>query len=172
MCIRTFEFEFLLSNYDALQALIQEFEIELEAVRSERPGDDDEIYGRVTKRNVDGMPFATGKISDRTAAAVVDRRKTVYELRKAVKEIQDDIMLVSIILSKLMIGLRRLHPYERVVIEGKYFRGQTWKEIAHDMNYDARTISRYKNRALEKMISIARISLDDYQKIKNLLEGM
>lgn len=172
MYIRKTELEWLLLHYHDLRGLLEELEEEAKAVKSERAGDDDEIYSRVTKRNVDGMPFATGRITDRTAAAVVDRGKAARELKKAIKEILDDILLVSIILSKLSIGFRRLRSQERVLIEEKYFKGRTWKEISHDMKYDTRTISRFKDNALEKVTNITRISLDDYQKIRNLLEGM
>jgi len=172
MYIREFELEWLLKNYTNLQGLLEELNFEARTVKSERPGDDDEIYSRVTKHNVDGMPFATCRITDRTAAAAVDRMKTARELKKAIREVQNDIILVDIILSKLSIGLRTLHTQEQVLIEEKYFKGRTWKEISHVMKYDTRTISRYKDNALEKVMKITRISLDDYSKIKNLLEGM
>lgn len=169
MYIRLQELEFLLSHYKELQGLIQELNIEIKAVREERPGDDDEIYARVTRRNVDGMPFSTHMVSDRTAMAVINRSDT-RQLRKAVKEVQTEILTIEIVLFKIELGLRRLNTQCRAVIEKKYFMGMTLKEVSQEMEVDIKTVGRYRNLALNKMMQVSKISLVEQLKLRTLLE--
>lgn len=172
MYIRLTELEFLLSNYNNLQGLLQELNLELQNVKEERVGGDDEAYSISVRRNVDNMPVASHRISDRTAAAVIDRYYNARKLRKAAKEIQGEILAIEVILGKIELGLRILNHQFRTVVEGKYLKGQTWKEISYAMKKNTRTLSQYHGKALEKMLSICRISLDDHRKIqKLLLEG-
>lgn len=171
MYIRTQELEWILTNYRTLQAFIQQLGIELQNVKEESTGGgDDEAYSRAVRYNYDGMPVASHRISDRTAAAVIDRLKTAMEMRKIIKEIQVDIMTVDIVIGIIDMGMRRLNVQLRTAIELKYFEKKTWKEISHEMRVDTRTLSRYHSKALEKILSICRITLVDCLKLQKLLE--
>ncbi len=172
MFTRNTELEWLLANYRDLQALLEELNIEARSVASERPGDEDEIYSQLTKRNIDGMPFATFRVSDRTAAAVIDRYKTSMRITEEIEKIQQDILLVSAIIMKIDIGVRALHRQERLLIEQKYFHYKTWKVIAQELKCSPRALNCCRDRALQKMITIVQINLEDCRKIKSMLEWM
>jgi DNA-directed RNA polymerase specialized sigma24 family protein len=170
MYVRTQELEWILTNYRELAAIRQELEIEAEAVANEGK-DDDAIYGLVLKRSVDWMPH-TKKISDRTATAALNIHELSRECMTALKEIKNDMLLVGLMLDKLAIALRVLKPLERKIIELKLFQVLTWSEIANNTTYSTRSVQGMYKSALEKTLRICRISLDEYQDVRALLERM
>lgn len=171
MFIRVQELEWILLHFNELRTLLEELELELQVVQSEKAGGDDEIYSRTMRRNTDGMPFSTHMVSDRTAIAVINKSNVKRELRAAIKEVQGDILLVDLILKKVEIALHALRSTERRIVELRFFERLTWSEVATEVRYEKRSVQQKSKAAVERMTAIARITLVDQQKIKILLEG-
>lgn len=169
MYIRCHELEAILMCYRELEGLVNVLEIQAATVLDGE--EEDEIYGQMVKRKIDGQPVGHGKVFDRTATLGIDMRQLSNEARAAVKEIWDELILVETILLKLKIAHGILTYRQKEVVRLKYFERFVWKEIAAKMNLSERSVIHDRKKAIEKMTRLCRISIEEYKKTMGLLKS-
>ena len=74
-----------------------------------------------------------------------DRHKELQQLyREKVAELEAQMLEIEQ-------AIEPLEPLERILIRLHYFQGFTWEQIALELNYTRRHITRMHGRALEKL---------------------
>lgn len=69
------------------------------------------------------------------------------------KEIADELERLSELKNQLSEVIRSVHDTdERMVLEYRYLRNYTWKQIADELYADTRTVQRWHGRALQSVI--------------------
>jgi len=136
---------------------------------------EDYIYSMVIGNKVlSDMPPA-GKISDSTGNIAENYRKLMKYDRKTVKrEINIDIIEVSLVISKLQIAYRRLSFLQRRVLELYYWQELSWKEIAEalkhdDLYYSVRQIQERRRTGIEKMTGVLMVTIEAYEYVVGLV---
>jgi RNA polymerase sigma factor (sigma-70 family) len=101
------------------------------------------IYGPKAV-NYDGMPRGgsgpsdpVGALAGKHLSLCEQYEATVAQLSKQMEEIEQAIEVLA--------------PLERVLIRLHYFQGFTWEQIAVELNYTRRHITRMHGRVLEKL---------------------
>ena len=98
----------------------------------------------VTSKSSDGMPHAKGAISDPVGTGAIKLRMLAAEIDNLIDKYVDHKQLVLRMLEKLS-------DKEYGVLHRQYIRYMTIEEIADDMGYCTRQISRIKKNALKNL---------------------
>lgn len=166
--IRVPELDNLLRLNRALQEMLKELKNQIELIKHD--GKDDEIYGRMTNRNFNGMP-GSGQIADKTAKIAMTLPSVSSEGREAIQKVKSEIYLVSIIVDKLELAKRLLSRDEQDVIQLRYDKGLTFQEMAVTMKTGKGQIKLKHGHALERMVQACRIEQVDYKKVLRIMKG-
>lgn len=169
MYIRTFELEELLKNYNAIEALARELEIEYKMVANESESESDIIESMTFIRKLDGLPPGKGTITDRTSKAAISAKAEGME---DLKKICSDAILVSVIIEKLMIVMRSHRTLDKRIVELRLYDELTWDEVSKAVDCSTRTAQHRFKAAITRTAAISRIEMDDYLRVKKLIEGM
>jgi len=164
--IRKHELEALLKNLASIKATAETLRLQAQTFTEESEAEF--IEGTNFKRKLDGMPQATKNIVDKTSKLAVKLNKT-DTTTEVLKEIYTDLLLLETVIQKLNIALNALRQDELKVIELRYFEGLAWIGIADEFLVSKATAQRLRSEALNKMRVVARIAIDDYNKIMKIL---
>lgn len=166
--IGTDKLSILLQHHKHMQALVVALKIQINQIINEK--EDDAIYDLATKRNIDGLP-GSGKIQDRTANIALGGKMS-NETMEAVRELINELNLVTVITEKIDISLRILKPIERQLIQAKYFNQATWREIIKQTGLSQHTAREKLKETMNKLANICNIKIDEYRKLIILIERM
>lgn len=86
-----------------------------------------------------------------------------------IKELQDRINIIGLGVEKLNLALKKIVPPGQTIILLKHYENLTWPEIEGQLNITKQTCQTIENKALSKMISIARINKTHYEYLESLI---
>lgn len=168
------QMEKLLFSYSEIDALLKTLKLELETISSKEDIDfDDFIYSQTIKdRTFNSVPVrGTGNITDKTGdIAITYKQQAFKEHIKLKNEIKDEILDITCILEKINISLNGISQNQREIIKRFYFDRLTWKQIAKELKIVERSAQFLRRKGINKMVSIARINVDLYNKVIGILE--
>lgn len=101
--------------------------------------------------NYDGMPHGTG-VSDPTAAAANKRLKSWYTKdtsQKLYKDTQKHIKDLRKLQAEIIKEVFGLTPMYKIIIYGKYIKGDTWEQIGEQISYSVRQCKNLRVAALK-----------------------
>lgn len=169
MDIRVPEMENLLRLHGLLQETLKELKRQIELIKCDR--EEESVYAAAINRNFDGMPGA-GRIADKTTKTALNLPSVSGEGREAIREIQNEINLIGMIVDRLEMAKRQLSCDEQEMIRLRYDRRLTFQEMAAVMKTGKGQIKQKHGQALERMCQACRIEQDEYTKVLKILERM
>lgn len=175
--IRYHEVEKLFEFQPTLEGMLESLSVDLIAARAKEPTgtDEDYIYNLcIGNKALDNLP-PTGKITDSTSNIAINYIKIMRRNKNEVKnELKREMLEISLVIDKLNIAFRRLTPSQQQILKLCYWEKKTWKETMECIKEKNQYISlrqaqEQRRAALEKMTSIAKITIDTYKCIMKLI---
>ena len=114
---------------------------EIEILRQERA---ELLNGGLGAVSNDGLPHGSGT-SDPTAGTAARAAKIAAELSQKLNECIDLRLQIEQAVNALN------EPRERELMRRRYIEGQRWEQVAYEMNYTLRHVTRLHGRILQRM---------------------
>lgn len=114
---------------------------EIEILRQERA---ELLNGGLGAVSNDGLPHGSG-VADPTADTAARATKIAAELSQKLNECIDLRLQIEQAVNALN------EPRERELMRRRYIEGQRWEQVAYEMNYTLRHVTRLHGRILQRM---------------------
>lgn len=114
---------------------------EIEILRQERAA---LLNGGLGAVSNDGLPHGSG-VADPTADTAARATKIAAELSQKLNECIDLRLQIEQAVNALN------EPRERELMRRRYIEGQRWEQVAYEMNYTLRHVTRLHGRILQRM---------------------
>ena len=114
---------------------------EIEILRQERA---ELLNGGLGAANNDGLPHGSG-VSNPTADIAARAAGIAAELSQKLNECIDLRLQIEQAVNALN------EPRERELMRRRYIEGQRWEQVAYEMNYTLRHVTRLHGRILQRM---------------------
>ena len=114
---------------------------EIEILRQERA---ELLNSGLGAANNDGLPHGSG-VSDPTADTAARTAKIAAELSQKLNECIELRLQIERAVNALN------EPRERELMRRRYIEGQRWEQVAYEMNYTLRHVTRLHGRILQRM---------------------
>ncbi|HWQ74246.1 MAG TPA: sigma factor-like helix-turn-helix DNA-binding protein [Syntrophomonas sp.] len=172
--IRALELEYLLKHHSIIESLLQSLVSELEAFMQQQFSESELIETlSMGNRVLTDVPRVSSPDPGAKMTRIVQNLPGQVDRLKlqGCKEIIDDINTVDLTLKKLEITLRALTKEERQIMQLYFLEGHTWEQVADKMQMSLLQVKQRRKRAIERLVPVTRISLSDYRRIVELIEG-
>ncbi len=174
MYIRYHEAEKLFIMYPTLQSILESLQLNLKRI-TEDEEIDNTIYTLIMgNKRLDGTIPTIGNVSDSTGNLAV---KIPINQKILAKEITKDILKLSIIIQKIELAKKSFSKKQTLVMElfywGENSEKMTWGQVVRKTKPEISVTSAKKERncAVNKIVSISKITLEDYNWIVKLVKG-
>jgi hypothetical protein len=134
------------------------------------------IYTKVIGNKVlNDMPHS-GKLSDSTGDTAVNIENMWTEDMKSMKNrLMEEKFCIELVDDKLNIAFRRLSLIQQKILKYFYLDTKTWAEVLEELNKEKHFLTKqqaqaHRRRAIEKMQSISKITVDSYLQVMKLVE--
>lgn len=171
--------ENLLKSWPIIQGVKESLTLEIQALGDgvNQDEEDDYIYTQVVGNKVlSDIPPAVGKISDTTGNISASYKQVMkHDYYSTLKAIREDKFCIELVDDKLDIAFRRLSFIERKILECFYLKNKTWAEVLEELKKERNYMSRQKaqlerRKAIERVQSISKITVDMYLQVMDLVE--
>lgn len=176
--IRYHEVETLYKAWPTLEGILESLCVDLKQLKSVKGIDTqgEYIYSLTMRtRGYDDMPKGE-RLTDKTGELAVSYSDIMrHELKDVKHELKYEYFLIATVLDKLEIAYKRLAPLVRAILELYYWDNKTWEEIVSELEPQGQYISksqaqRYRKAGIEKMRVILKVTVEDYNKIMELVD--
>jgi hypothetical protein len=176
--IRYHEVETLYKAWPTLEGILESLCVDLKQLKSVKGIDTqgEYIYSLTMRtRGYDDMPKGE-RLTDKTGELAVSYSDIMrHELKDVKHELKYEYFLIATVLDKLEIAYKRLAPLVRAILELYYWDNKTWEEIVSELEPQGQYISksqaqRYRKAGVEKMRVILKVTVEDYNKIMELVD--
>ncbi len=137
----------------------------------------DYIYTKVVgNKEISDLPMGKGTTSDSTGDIAINIEKMWDKDMQSIKdELFEEKFCIELVDDKLDIAFRRLPFIERKILEYFYIQNKTWAEVLDELKKERNYMSRQKaqlkrRRAIERVQSISKITVDMYLQVMDLVE--
>jgi hypothetical protein len=168
--IRVHEIEQLLRLYHDLVGMSQSIRLQLDTIKDNEVTDDDLASLALHHATFDDIPsYSKGYASDKTSKVALNYEKALnFEVQQALRELQEDLQLIEIIIAKLDIALSVLPDTHKEIVLLRYCKGLKWDVIDNTVNKNdyLMSISAMKARGkegIDRICVVSRISINAYQ---------
>lgn len=117
----------------------------------------------------------TGNISDKTGNVAINYQKN---LKITQKELRRDILLLSSVIQRIDVARHSFSKLQAIILESYYWGDRkTWNNVVNEIKEKSayaismRQAKEERKKAINKIVSTSKISIDDYNSIIRLTEG-
>lgn len=166
----------LFENHNVIQGLTGSLQAELEAFIKQDSSEDERLYSMsIGNRDLyQDVPITSRPVpGQRMTAVVADYHSIIADQdRQAIREIITDIKTVQVTLEKLSTAMTCLTDDQMQVIDLCFLQGKTTGQISWRITKTDSSTRRIRKQALELIAKVCRISLEHYNRIMELIEGV
>ncbi len=174
MYIRYHEAEKLFMMYPTLQSILKSLELNLQCI-TQGEEIDEEINSLIMgNKRLDGIIPTTGNVSDSTGNLAV---KMPVKQKILAKELSKDIIKLSMIIQKINLAITKFSGKQTIIMQCFYWGEDgerlPWKQIIRKFNpkISLRNAKDERVKGLNKIVSISKITLEDYNWVIDLIDG-
>ena len=172
--IRYFEAEKLIKLYPLMQSTLESLQLNLEFLNQQEILDED-IYALCMGRHGEGIMPPKGTTTDITGNVALAFRSTS---KVEARELMRDILLLSGVINNIRIGINSLIGLQRQIVELYYWgEPKTWVEVVIMLNEQGEYVSvsqakRIREHGIKRFIKAAKITVEVYKEVMEIMEGM
>ena len=159
------EAEKLLGKYKALKALLTSLQIELERIYFNQPTEglreEDVLYALYFARELSDMPRSAPNPGDKMTNVILSKDRIMQV--EYPQELINSIKIVGEVAMKITVALTALSAEERRIIELRDIDCSDWKVLEESMSLERRRLGEIRKVAIEKMLPIMRVTIEQYE---------
>lgn len=175
MYIRYHEAERLFIMYPVLKSMLESLQICLQT-SIERDSLDEDIYELCVGSHAGSTSIPTvGNISDKTGNVAINYNKN---LKITQKELKRDILLLSSVIQRINVARHSFSKLQAIILESYYWgERETWQGVVNEIKEKSpytisiRQAKEERKKAINKIVSTSKITIDDYNLVLKLNEG-
>jgi len=168
--IRYHEAEKLFMMYQTLQSILESLQLNLKGINEDNEIDDT-IYALIMgNKRLDRTVPMIGNVSDSTGSLAV---KIPINQKILAKEITKDVLKLSIIIQKIELAKKNFSKKQTLIMELFYWGENTWGQVVNKIKpvISVTSAKKERNCAVNKIVSISKITVEDYNWIVKLVKG-